>query len=123
MSDPGHYTLSDVQEVELRDNLKRCTPETVEAAVAFRRTGEVSFLPTIILGIISKFVEPDVRPKLDGPNDDLRILDDLGVDSLTLIEIVTMVEETLDMKIENEELANLRTIGEVKSFVATKVQA
>src|SRR5208283_2778658 len=106
----------------LRESLKRCSASTFEAASQFRKTKNTEHLPAIILGIIERFVEPDLRAKLKDPDDDLRLIEDLGIDSLTMMEIVILVEEVLQMSINNEELRNLRTIGDVKQFIECKVR-
>ena len=67
-------------------------------------------------------MEPDLRAKLKDPDDDLRLIEDLGIDSLTMMEIVILVEEVLQMSINNEELRHLRTIGDVKQFIECKVR-
>jgi len=106
----------------LRESLKRCSASTYEAASQFRKTKNTEHLPAIILGIIERFVEPDLRAKLRDPDDDLRLIEDLGIDSLTMMEIVILVEEVLQMSINNEELRHLRTIGDVKQFIECKVR-
>jgi 3-hydroxyacyl-[acyl-carrier-protein] dehydratase len=106
----------------LRESLKRCSASTFEAASQFRKTKNTEHLPAIILGIIERFVEPDLRAKLRDPDDDLRLIEDLGIDSLTMMEIVILVEEVLQMSINNEELRHLRTIGDVKQFIECKVR-
>ncbi|HEY4299292.1 MAG TPA: phosphopantetheine-binding protein [Candidatus Didemnitutus sp.] len=75
-----------------------------------------------MLGIIERYVEPDLRAKLKDADDDLRIIEDLGIDSLTMMEIVILVEDVLQMSINNEELRNLRTIGDVKTFISCKIR-
>ncbi|GHC09056.1 phosphopantetheine-binding protein [Cerasicoccus arenae] len=122
MSSIPNNPLTPEQEEVLRDSLKRCSPETLEAAIAFRNQGDISKAPTVIIGIIERFCEPDVRPRLKEPGaDDLRVMDDLGIDSLTMVDIVMMVEESLEITIDNEDLAGLRTIAEIKTFVACKL--
>ncbi len=106
----------------LRESLKRCSASTYEAAAQFRKTKNTEHLPAIVLGIIERFVEPDLRGKLKDPDDDLRLIEDLGIDSLTMMEIVILVEEVLQMSINNEELRHLRTIGDVKLFIECKVR-
>jgi 3-hydroxyacyl-[acyl-carrier-protein] dehydratase len=106
----------------LRESLRRCSASTYEAASQFRKTRNTEHLPAIILGIVERFVEPDLRVKLKDPDDDLRLIEDLGIDSLTMMEIVILVEEVLQMSINNEELRNLRTIGDVKLFIECKVR-
>lgn len=109
-------------DVNLRESLKRCSAATYEAAAQFRKTGNAEHLPAIILGIIERYVEPDLRAKLKDADDDLRIIEDLGIDSLTMMEIVILVEDVLQMSINNDELRYLRTLGDVKTFIACKVR-
>jgi 3-hydroxyacyl-[acyl-carrier-protein] dehydratase len=124
MSIPAEGSFSPEAEQELRATLKRCPPEAVEAAVNFRKTGDTSQLNIIILGLVERFMEPELRDKLHQPNaDDLKILEDLGVDSLTMVELVMLVEETLGLVVDNNELRGIKTVGDIKRFVASKVQA
>ena len=55
-------------------------------------------------------------------NDQARLLEDLGVDSLLMVEIVILVEETLSIHIENEELRNLRSVGYIKVYLDAKLK-
>lgn len=43
--------------------------------------------------------------------------DDLGADSLDLFELVLSIEETFDVKIPNEELANIKTVKDALDYV------
>ena len=67
-------------------------------------------------------MEPDLRAKLKDADDDLRLIEDLSIDSLTMMEIVILVEDVLQMSINNDELRNLRTVGDVKTFIDCKVR-
>jgi acyl carrier protein len=114
--------FSPEDEAALREALKRCSPSTFEAAVQFRKTGNPEHLPAVVIGIIERFVEPDLRIKLKDADDDLRLIEDLGIDSLTMMEIVILVEDVLQMSINNDELRNLRTVGDVKLFIDCKIR-
>lgn len=116
-SDPLQKSFSPDDEAVIRESLRRCSPETVDAAIAYRSTGDTKKLSPIIIGIFERFVEPDMRPRLAGESDDLRVIEDLGLDSLTMMEIVMLVEEVTQTKIENDELRGLVTIGDIKTFV------
>ena len=59
---------------------------------------------------------------LKDADDDLRLIEDLGIDSLTMMEIVILVEDVLHMSINNDELRNLRTVGDVKTFIDCKIR-
>jgi 3-hydroxyacyl-[acyl-carrier-protein] dehydratase len=109
-------------ETALREALKRCSPSTFEAAVQYRKTGNPEHVPAIVIGVIERYVEPDLRTKLKDADDDLRLIDDLGIDSLTMMEIVILVEDVLQMTINNDELRNLRTVGDVKIFIDCKIR-
>jgi 3-hydroxymyristoyl/3-hydroxydecanoyl-(acyl carrier protein) dehydratase/acyl carrier protein len=110
------------KENDLRESLKRCPERTIEAAIAFQSSRDPQLVPVIVMGIIERFVEPDVRPVVREGGDGIRLLEDLALDSLLMVEIVIMVEETLGIRIENEELRHLRTLGDLKSYLDAKVQ-
>lgn len=105
----------------LKETLKRCSPETIAAALAYRQSGDTSLLPTIVLGIIERFLEPEVVDKLKEGDDSVKFMEDLGMDSLTMFEAIMMVEESIGVSIKNEELWDLRTVGDLKSFISAKV--
>ena len=109
-------------EAALREALKRCSPSTFEAAVQYRKTGNPDHVPAVVIGVIERFVEPDLKTKLKEADDDLRLIEDLGIDSLTMMEIVILVEDILSLTINNDELRNLRTIGDVKTFIDCKIR-
>ena len=109
-------------EDELRDLLKRCPAGTFEAALAFREEQDVSKIETIVLGIIDRHLEPEQREILAKSDDSLRMYEDLGMDSLTMLEIVMLIEQTLKVSIDNEELRDLRTLGDVKVYLNAKAR-
>lgn len=111
-----------LSETDLRESLKRCPENAIQAAIAFQSSRDAALVPVIVLGIVERFVEPDVRPLIREGDDNIRLVDDLAIDSLLMVEIVILVEETLQIKIENEELRNLRTLGDLKSYLDAKVQ-
>ena len=88
----------------------------------FRKTGNPEHVPAVVIGIVERFVEPDLRIKLKDADDDLRLIEDLGIDSLTMMEIVILVEDVLQLSINNDELRNLRTVGDVKTFIDCKIR-
>src|SRR4029077_644436 len=73
--------------------------------------------PAIFQGIITHFVEPEVRPKLKGAGDNLRLVEDLGLDSLDMMEVMIRVEDLLKIHDSDEQLRHFRTLGEVREFI------
>ena len=109
-------------EEDLKDLLKRCPPGTYEAALAFRKDKDVNQVEKIVMGIIDRHLEPDQREILNNSDETLRMYEDLGMDSLTMLEIVMLVEQTLQVSIDNEELRDLRTVGDVKAYLQAKAK-
>lgn len=118
MSKTSHKQI----EEELAELLKRCSPDTLQAAVSFRKSKDFSEIETIVLGIIDRHLEPEQREVFKDADDSFRLYEDLGLDSLTMLEIVMLVEQTLQVSIDNEELRDLRTIGDVKLYLEAKVK-
>ena len=51
------------------------------------------------------------------------IIDDLGADSLDVVELVMAIKETFDIEVSDEEAEVLRTVGDVEAFVVGRVAA
>ncbi len=45
------------------------------------------------------------------------LMEDLGVDSLDVVELVMALEEEFDMKISNEDASELKTVGAIVSYI------
>jgi len=51
------------------------------------------------------------------------ILDDLGADSLDVVELVMALEEAFDLEIPDEDIEGMRTIGDLESYVVKRAVA
>jgi acyl carrier protein len=60
--------------------------------------------------------EADVRPEAN-------ILEDLGADSLDVVELVMALEEAFDIEVPDEDVEGLRTIGDVEKYIQQRVPA
>lgn len=49
-----------------------------------------------------------------------RILDDLGADSLDIVELVMALEESFDIEVPDADVEMLQTIGDVVAYVEKK---
>lgn len=47
-------------------------------------------------------------------------IDDLGADSLDIVELVMAMEEEFDLEIPDEDAEKLRTVQDVASYIASK---
>lgn len=48
---------------------------------------------------------------------DSRLIEDLMADSLDIVEMVMELEDTYNIHIPDEELVNLKTVGDILSFI------
>lgn len=48
---------------------------------------------------------------------DAVLLEDLGADSLDLVDLVMTFEDEFDMEIPDEELENIKTVGDIVRFI------
>lgn len=47
-------------------------------------------------------------------------IEDLGADSLDIVELVMTMEEEFDLDIPDEEAEKIKTVGDVVKFISTK---
>lgn len=107
---------------DLRILLRRCSPPTYAAACEFRKTRDANLLPAILFGVIERYVDHSSRPKLQGPAEDVRLSEDLGMDSLTIVELIALAEDTLQVPLSIEEPPPLRTLADLQHYLTLKLR-
>ena len=55
---------------------------------------------------------------VDNITADSKLVDDLKADSLDIVELVTSLEEEYNIEISDEDIKNIRTVGDVVRFIA-----
>ncbi len=109
--------VTDSERENLRQTLKRCPEGTLESLITFRETGNFDALNTFLLGCIERHTEDEYHALLKEGRADISFIDDLGIDSMTMMEIVMMVEECLEIQIDNQDLMSVRTLGDLNTFI------
>ena len=49
------------------------------------------------------------------------ITEDLGADSLDVVDLVMSIEESFDVEIPDEEVENIKTVGDIVKYIYNKV--
>ncbi len=52
---------------------------------------------------------------------DSGFVDDLGADSLDIVELIMALEEEFDMEIPDEDAEKITTVGDVVEYIKTRV--
>lgn len=51
-----------------------------------------------------------------------RLLEDLGADSLDVVELIMAIEEEFSIEIPDEDAENLTTVGRISAYLSQKLQ-
>ena len=51
------------------------------------------------------------------------ITDDLGADSLDVVDLVMSIEESFDVEIPDEEVENIKTVGDIVKFSISRTRS
>jgi acyl carrier protein len=51
------------------------------------------------------------------------LLDDLGADSLDVVELVMALEEEFNIEVPDEDVESIRTIGDIVQYVGARIEA
>lgn len=108
-------------DAQIRAELTGFPPEMIEAARRFQREGTFEAFAAMLPGMIA-FHLPRGAPKPpEHLADDLRLSQDLGLDSLSLTEMAFKMDELLGLTIETSEVIGITTVGELKAFLKRKI--
>jgi len=82
------------------------------------KTGDDKDLTRLISHILSALEIQNYERVIEAKGDAAEFSADLGIDSLTLAEILFYTEDLLSVRIPNEEAAKLRSVGDFKAFLS-----
>ena len=99
--------------------LQRFPLEVRDAYRRFRSTNDVAALHLVVLAVVRDFTPRTAEGALA---DEMRLVEDLGYDSLAVAETVFFLEDLFHVRIENKELITVRTVGDLRGFITRKVE-
>jgi len=74
--------------------------------------------PTEIRSGLADIVEEVADIDADEVTAEKSFVDDLDIDSLSMVEIAVQAEDKFDVKIPDDELAKLKTVGDAVRYIA-----
>ena len=70
---------------------------------------------------VTAFLEEDLEIEPNLIRDDALLKEELGIDSLEVVDVVVLVEEQFGFKMRPEDFKNLHTLSDFCQFIAEKV--
>ena len=67
--------------------------------------------------MIEKVIAESLGCDQDMIKDESHFVNDLGADSLNIVELVMEVEQTFDMEIPDEDAEELHTVAQLKKYI------
>ncbi|WP_185903673.1 acyl carrier protein [Hathewaya massiliensis] len=74
----------------------------------------------MILEKVKKVIVDQLGVEEDEIKMESKLVEDLGVDSLEIFEIVMSLEEEFEIQIPNEDIEDIKTVGEVVAYIEKK---
>lgn len=71
---------------------------------------------------VKKLVSSQLNISIDKINNDSKLIEDLGADSLDVVEMLMTLEEEFGINIPDEDTANMSTIQEIADVIDSKKQ-
>ena len=53
--------------------------------------------------------------------EDIRIHDDLGADSMDVVDLIMSIEEEFHMEVQDEDIEKITTVGDLVSFIEERM--
>lgn len=73
-----------------------------------------------ILAKVIKITVEELSVKEDEVNESVSFTDDLGADSLDVVELVMAFEEEFGIDIPDDDVGNLKTVGDAVNYIVNK---
>lgn len=103
----------------LRQQFRRCSPETLNEIIAFRRTHDLVLIEPIVSGIFRRYVP---REKAEGSpaKSGAQLLQDSGLDSLTLLEALLDIQDALEITFNEDEVRGVQSFEGLVDLLRAK---
>lgn len=76
-----------------------------------------------IESLVNSFLVEDMEIEAGAINDEARLKEDLGLDSLDFVDIVVIVERNFGFKIKPEEMGDVLIMRKFYDYIESKVNA
>jgi hypothetical protein len=92
-------------------------PRVITAFHAFAASGDPAQLDVVVLGVLHFYLAKKPPEPLDSFPGTTRLIQDLGCDSLTMMDTVFMVESLFDITLDDDELTRILTLDDLRLYL------
>lgn len=108
---------------KLRQLLRGFPDAAVQACARFEATGAPAAFDEAVCRVLQHHLEKPPATDLSQMPGSTRIRDDLGLDSLTVIEMVFLFEDLFAAKVPQEELMKIVTLDDLRALLKARLPA
>lgn len=106
---------------EIREKLAGYPEPVLQNYEAFKDNGNSDCLHKFVIGLIQFLQDASAGSSEEQLSDEARLREDLGIDSITIAEVVFLLEEIFEIEINNQELMEISSVGQLREFVLKKL--
>lgn len=101
--------------------IRHFDPRAKAAYLRLEQSQALEYTDIVIDAIVIDHMPNRDEAPVDLANEDLNLITDLEFDSVAIAEMVFFIEDLFLVKISNEEILSLSTIGDLRKFVREKL--
>lgn len=94
-----------------------------DAFLRYQASREASDLEIFLLRALDFLLERDPSKSLVDLPKETRLMDDLGADSLLVAELVFLLEDLFEMRLDNQALAAVSSLGDLQALVQREARS
>ena len=108
---------------DIARKIQHLPPDAQAAFRRFQAEGDPTVLDPVIFAILESYIPRKRAEPMASLASNLRLIEDLGFDSLAITEVVFFTEDLLEISIANDEILKVQTLGDLRDFIRAKVTA
>jgi acyl carrier protein len=67
--------------------------------------------------MVEKIIAETLKIDINSIRDECKLVEDLGADSLNIVELVMEIEDKYDISVSDEDAENIFTVADIKQYV------
>ncbi len=115
--------LGRLPEDEIRHLLRGFPNSAIAAAIALRTGSGIADFEACLVGILMFYLPPGTELPKGPPSGDLRLDEDFGLDSISVLGAMLKIEELFDIRVDHVEVAEVATIADARRLLVDKLSS